>query len=65
MVSLLTFAALVPSATGAEEPEARAAWWQRLVMPGDMGEHFKVMALTRATELPRIGFSGRDLRHLL
>jgi len=38
---------------------------KRLVMPGDMGEHFKVMALTRATELPRIGFSGRDLRHLL
>lgn len=38
---------------------------RRLVMPGDMGEHFKVMALTREIDLPQTGFSGRDLRHLL
>ena len=36
-----------------------------LVMPGDMGEHFKVMALTRDVPLPEIGFRGRDLRRLL
>jgi SAM-dependent MidA family methyltransferase len=38
---------------------------KQLVMPGEMGERFKVMALTRSLELPPTGFAGRDLRHLL
>jgi SAM-dependent MidA family methyltransferase len=32
-----------------------------LVLPGEMGERFKVMALARGLELPLAGFSFRDL----
>lgn len=38
---------------------------KQLVMPGEMGERFKVMALTRNMATPVAGFRGRDLRHLL
>lgn len=37
---------------------------RRLLMPGEMGERFKVMALSRG-ELSIPGFGFRDLRHLL
>jgi len=32
-----------------------------LVMPGEMGERFKVMALTRGLDEPLSGFAFRDL----
>ena len=42
---------------------------RKLLMPGEMGEVFKAMALTRAIELsssgPLSGFSVQDLRHSL
>ena len=36
-----------------------------LTMPDEMGESFKVIALTKETDIPLIGFSYRDLRHQL
>jgi SAM-dependent MidA family methyltransferase len=38
---------------------------RRLLMPEEMGEAFKAMALTRELELPLPGFALQDLRHLL
>jgi SAM-dependent MidA family methyltransferase len=38
---------------------------RKLLMPGEMGEVFKVMALTRAIDIPLSGFSVQDLRHSL
>lgn len=38
---------------------------RRLIMPGEMGERFKVMAWSRGVNLPLRGFSLRDLRHTL
>jgi SAM-dependent MidA family methyltransferase len=38
---------------------------RRLVMPEEMGEAFKVMALARGGDLPLAGFSVQDLRNLL
>ena len=38
---------------------------RKLLMPGEMGEAFKAMALTRAVDLPLSGFSVQDLRHSL
>jgi SAM-dependent MidA family methyltransferase len=62
-------------ATGIEELVARepvgtsharlAGEARRLIMPGEMGEAFKVMALTRAWDAPLQGFTVQDLRHSL
>ena len=38
---------------------------RRLVMPEEMGEAFKVMALTRACDAPLTGFTFQDLRRSL
>ena len=38
---------------------------RRLLMPEEMGESFKAMALTRGFDLPLAGFALQDLRHLL
>ena len=38
---------------------------RRLLLPGEMGEAFKVMGLTRAYDTPLRGFSLQDLRHSL
>ena len=38
---------------------------RRLIMPEEMGEAFKVMALTRGYDAPLAGFALQDLRHLL
>jgi SAM-dependent MidA family methyltransferase len=38
---------------------------RQLLMPGEMGEVFKAMALTRRFDEPLRGFSVQDLRHLL
>jgi SAM-dependent MidA family methyltransferase len=49
---------------GTREGVALAAQAKRLVMPGEMGERAKVIALTRGNRAPG-GFGFRDLRHLL
>jgi SAM-dependent MidA family methyltransferase len=36
-----------------------------LLLPGEMGERFKVMALTRAFDEPLRGFGLQDLRRSL
>ncbi|MDA8092689.1 MAG: SAM-dependent methyltransferase, partial [Betaproteobacteria bacterium] len=38
---------------------------QTLTSPAEMGELFKVIALTRGLDIPLIGFAGRDMRRLL
>jgi SAM-dependent MidA family methyltransferase len=38
---------------------------RKLLMPGEMGEAFKAMALTRALDIPLSGFGVQDLRHSL
>jgi len=38
---------------------------RRLIMPEEMGEAFKVMALTRGCDVALAGFAVSDLRHLL
>jgi SAM-dependent MidA family methyltransferase len=48
----------------AERLELGAAL-QTLMMPGQMGERFKVMGLGRQFDQVVPGFSGRDFRHLL
>ena len=42
-----------------------AAQARELLMPGEMGETFKVMALTRAVNVPFAGLTHQDLRRLL
>ena len=47
-------------------PRARLAGEaRRLVLPEEMGEAFKFMALTRGYDSPLSGFALQDLRHLL
>lgn len=38
---------------------------RRLMLPGEMGERFKVMAWQRGMDLPLAGFSMQDFRHTL
>ena len=38
---------------------------KQLLLPGGMGETFKVLALTKGIEHPLCGFSTRDIRHTL
>jgi SAM-dependent MidA family methyltransferase len=38
---------------------------RRLIMPEEMGEAFKMMALGRGLDIPLAGFALQDLRHLL
>ena len=47
-------------------PRARLAGEaRRLILPEEMGEAFKFMALTRGYDAPLCGFALQDLRHLL
>lgn len=47
-------------------PRARlAAEARQLLLPGEMGEHFKAMALTRGWEIALRGFTLQDLRRTL
>ena len=51
---------------GDAAPRARLAGEaRRLVLPEEMGEAFKFMALTRGYDAPLCGFALQDLRHLL
>ena len=55
----------VARAQGARERARLAGEARRLVMPEEMGEAFKVMALSRAVDRPLTGFALQDLRHQL
>lgn len=47
---------------GAPPSLERAQQAKQLVLPGEMGERFKAIALTRGIEAPLCGFALRDLR---
>jgi len=55
----------VAEAVGVVEQTRRAGEARRLLMPGEMGEAFKVMALTRDYDASPGGFALQDLRHSL
>jgi SAM-dependent MidA family methyltransferase len=52
----------IGSATTAPERARLAGEARRLLLPGEMGEAFKVMALGRGFEAPLAGFAHQDLR---
>ena len=56
---------LIAEATGTVEHARRAGEARRLLMPGEMGEAFKVMALARGYGNALSGFALQDLRHSL
>ena len=56
---------LVGEAGDALERARRAGEARRLLLPGEMGEAFKVMALTRQCDAPLPGFGLQDLRDSL
>jgi SAM-dependent MidA family methyltransferase len=55
----------VAEAVGPVEGARRAGEARRLLMPGEMGEAFKAMALTRDYDAALGGFALQDLRHSL
>ena len=55
----------VAEAAGPVEQARRAGEARRLLMPGEMGEAFKAMALTRNYDATLNGFTLQDLRHSL
>jgi SAM-dependent MidA family methyltransferase len=57
--------ALAAEAVGTVEQARRAGEARRLLMPGEMGESFKAMALTRDYDATLSGFALQDLRHSL
>jgi SAM-dependent MidA family methyltransferase len=56
---------LVAGADGVVEAARRAGEARRLLMPGEMGEAFKAIALTRDYDAVLSGFALQDLRHSL
>jgi SAM-dependent MidA family methyltransferase len=56
---------LVAAASDDLERARLAGEARRLLMPEEMGEAFKAMALTRDLDIPLTGFALQDLRHLL
>lgn len=56
---------LLAEESGAVQRARLAGEARRLIMPEEMGEAFKFMALTRGYERPLSGFALQDLRHLL
>ena len=56
---------LVAQCTDTVEHARLAGEARRLLLPGEMGEAFKVMALTRECAVPLEGFALQDLRHSL
>ena len=56
---------LIAEASGIVEQTRLAGEARRLLLPGEMGEAFKVMALTRDYEAALGGFALQDLRHSL
>jgi len=53
------------AATGTTQRARLAAQARMLLLPGEMGEHFKVMALRRGFDEPLCGFVHQDLRRSL
>jgi SAM-dependent MidA family methyltransferase len=62
--SELAASAASPGSTAAEQARL-ASEARQLLLPGEMGESFKVMALTRGLEAPLRGFEYQDLRRSL
>jgi len=56
---------LVSRAGEGSERARLAGEARRLMMPEEMGEAFKLLALTRELTIPLTGFALQDLRHLL
>ena len=56
---------LVAAASDDLERARLAGEARRLLMPEEMGEAFKAMALTRGLDIPLTGFALQDLRNLL
>jgi SAM-dependent MidA family methyltransferase len=56
---------LVNEAGGASERARLAGEARRLMMPEEMGEAVKMIALTRELDIPLEGFALQDLRRLL
>ena len=56
---------LVMEAGAGLERTRLASEARRLIMPEEMGEAFKMMALSRDLDIPLAGFAVQDLRHLL
>jgi SAM-dependent MidA family methyltransferase len=56
---------LVTEAGAGIERTRLAGEARRLIMPEEMGEAFKMMALSRDLDMPLAGFALQDLRHLL
>jgi SAM-dependent MidA family methyltransferase len=56
---------LVAKSTGTQEHARLAGEARRLLLPGEMGEAFKVIALARECDDPLDGFALQDLRHSL
>jgi SAM-dependent MidA family methyltransferase len=56
---------LLAEATGTQEHARLAGEARRLLLPGEMGEAFKVIALARECDDPLDGFAVQDLRHSL
>jgi SAM-dependent MidA family methyltransferase len=56
---------LVGAAANGAQQARLAGEALRLLMPEEMGESFKAMALTRDLEVPLVGFAVQDLRQLL
>jgi SAM-dependent MidA family methyltransferase len=56
---------LVAGAVGVVEAARLAGEARRLLMPGEMGESFKAIALTRDYDAALSGFALQDLRHSL
>ena len=52
----------VAAAGGDWERAARASEVRRLTFPGQMGEAFKVLGLSRGLDLDPVGFALRDRR---
>jgi len=61
----LGLAELVTQATDDVQRARLAGEARRLILPQEMGEAFKMMALTRDFEAPLAAFALQDLRHLL
>ena len=56
---------LVAEETDAVAHARLAGEARRLLLPGEMGEAFKAIALTRGCDVPLDGFALQDLRHSL
>jgi SAM-dependent MidA family methyltransferase len=56
---------LVTEAGAGTERARLAGEARRLIMPEEMGEAFKMIALSRDVDMPLAGFALQDLRHLL